>query len=449
MDFAEGVFQGYGPAWRGVLFRQTYPQLADVTAKIVRWFPRIFGEGQYKFNAGGMVVKFVGGEQLMLRHMRRSEDYWNYHGHEYPWIGWEELTNWHNLDCYRRMISCCRTSVEGIPRRIRATTNPYGPGHGPVKEYFSLPGSRNYIQAIEKTDPLTKKTVVQHRHVVHSHVKENKILLTASPDYVTQLTGAARNESERQAWLEGDWDIVAGGMFDDVWRKAKSHSLVQDFPVPKSWQITRSFDWGSSAPFAVGWYAESDGTDLIYENGLRLPTVKGDLYRIREWYGAGKDNKGLQLISSEITQGIIKRELAWGIHGRVKKGVADSAIFEKSRGESIAQEMAKPVMVGEHMYSGIKQYPCTKGAGSRVNGWEVCRTRLLNTIPEEMGTRDDKRKGLFIVEEHNPEFLRSFVTLPRDERNLDDVDTGSEDHIGDEVRYRVMWKVPGIKQKDF
>jgi hypothetical protein len=38
MAFAQHVGKGYGAAWRGVIFRQTYPQLADVQAKSEKWF---------------------------------------------------------------------------------------------------------------------------------------------------------------------------------------------------------------------------------------------------------------------------------------------------------------------------------------------------------------------------------------------------------------------------
>ena len=38
MSFAQYCGRGFGEHWRGVLFRLTYPQLADVVAKSKRWF---------------------------------------------------------------------------------------------------------------------------------------------------------------------------------------------------------------------------------------------------------------------------------------------------------------------------------------------------------------------------------------------------------------------------
>ncbi len=43
MSFAQHVGRGHGAAWRGIIFRQTYPQLADIQAKSEKWFRMIFG----------------------------------------------------------------------------------------------------------------------------------------------------------------------------------------------------------------------------------------------------------------------------------------------------------------------------------------------------------------------------------------------------------------------
>ena len=47
MDYAQFVGKGYGEAWRGILFRETYPNLQDVIAKSLKWFKRIFPDATY------------------------------------------------------------------------------------------------------------------------------------------------------------------------------------------------------------------------------------------------------------------------------------------------------------------------------------------------------------------------------------------------------------------
>jgi hypothetical protein len=47
MDFCQHVGQGYGGDWKGILFRQTYPQLADVIQMSKKWFKRLWPEAFY------------------------------------------------------------------------------------------------------------------------------------------------------------------------------------------------------------------------------------------------------------------------------------------------------------------------------------------------------------------------------------------------------------------
>ena len=63
--------------------------------------------------------------------------------------------------------------------------------------------------------------------------------------------------------------------------------------------------------------------------------------------------------------------------------------------------------------------------------------RLANAY--RRGHEPREYPGLFIVRGRCPHFLRTVPTLPRDDQDLDDVDTDAEDHIADEVRYRLRW----------
>jgi len=428
MDFAQHTGQGHGAAWKGILFRQTFPQLSDVISKSKKWFHKIFPKAKY--NEAAHHWTWPDGEMLLLRQFQRDNDYWNYHGHEYPWIGWEELTNWASPTGYKLMMSCCRSSRKGMPRKVRSTTNPYGVGHNWIKQRFQLPGmmDRAIMDSKDKDG-----NIEPPRMAIDSDLKENHALMDNDPNYLTMILSAARNDAERKAWQHGSWDIVAGGMFDDVW-DPKIHQL-EPFDIPAEWRITRAFDWGSSKPFSVGWWAESDGSDVMLRNGKWRSTIKGDFYRIQEWYGwSGEPNEGLRMLNKDISHGIIERELRWGLYGKVKAGPADGAIFTITNGTSVAMEMEATVRINGKNYRGATFIAADKRPGSRVIGWDVCRQRLKNAKLEEGKPRE--HPGLFIFNTC-PQFLRTFPVLPRDDKNLDDVDTNAEDHIGDEARYQV------------
>ena len=119
-----------------------------------------------------------------------------------------------------------------------------------------------------------EETRRKSRVFVPSTVFDNKILLENSPEYLTRL--ASLPDAERAALLYGDWNGFSGQVFTewqnnpDNYRERRGTHVITPFRIPREWRVYRSFDWGYSRPFSVGWYAED--TD-------------GVLYRIRELYG--------------------------------------------------------------------------------------------------------------------------------------------------------------------
>ena len=80
---------------------------------------------------------------------------------------------------------------------------------------------------------------------------------------------------------------------------------------------------------------------------------------------------------------------------------------------------------------GVRWRPADKGPGSRKHGWEQLRKLLKNAVPGREGVRE--APGLFVGERCR-DFIRTFPVLPRSTKDLEDVDTNTEDHIGDSVR---------------
>lgn len=411
MDFAQHVGKGYGAAWRGIIFRREYKELADVEAKSRKWFSQIFPDARFLESAADYKWKFATGEELLFRAAKKESDYWNYHGHEYPWIGWEELCSWPNLKLYESMRSTNRSSHPGMPRRYVATANPYGPGHNVVKAYFIDPAPA--MQPIRDAEG-------RIRIRISGKMWENPHLIENDPDYVKNIR-AITDPNKRRAWLYGDWNIVAGGMFDDLWSESKH--IIAPFDVPAGWLIRRAFDWGSSRPFSVGWWAHASGEEVKLRGSGVRQFYRGSRIRIAEWYGwNGQPNEGLHMTATAIAQGIFKIEKEIGLTGRVKPGPADSGIFVTDNGVCIADDMARV---------GVRWIPAQKGPKSRVNGWDKFRDMLEASLHTPM-----EKPGVFTFET-NRQFIRTVPVLPRDERDPDDVDTEAEDHPADETRYEL------------
>lgn len=131
--------------------------------------------------------------------------------------------------------------------------------------------------------------------------------------------------------------------------------------------------------------------------------------------------------AKDIAIGIREREdmlleQQW-IAERPRAGPADNQISNvtEANTDTIAKKMED---------EGIFWETSDKGPGSRKNGLQLARDRFEAAI-------DGVGPALYCCE-HNRAFLKYIPTLPRDEKDMDDVDTSAEDHIWDETRYRVL-----------
>jgi hypothetical protein len=449
MKYRRYVGMGYGRFWRGVIFDREYKNLEDMISKSLRWFPQM--QDGCRFLSSGADLKWVWptGEELLFRQIKRFSDYWKYHGQEFPYIGWNELCKFATPDLYDMLKSCNRSSfrpedypihLEGqskpnflpeIPLITFSTANPYGPGHGWVKRRFVDPVEPGHIiRAVSRVfNPRTQKheDVTKMRVRIFGSYKENRYL---SPEYVADLESIT-DENKRKAWLWGDWDIIAGGALSDLWGP---HLILPRFQIPKGWYIDRSFDWGSSKPFSVGWWAESNGEEVRIQNKV-IAFPKGTLIRFHEWYGSKEigTNTGLRLSAHNVAAQIkiVESQLLrdrW-ISKLPEPGPADNSIGDvHDAGEkSIKSKMAE---------KGVVWKDSNKSPGSRKNGLQMIREMLEASLPEK---RTEQRPGMYFMN-HCRAAIGTLPILPRDEKDPDDVDTDAEDHAYDEIRYRALAK---------
>jgi len=442
MRFRRLVGKGYGRFWRGIIFDRQYRNLDDIISKSQRWFSN-FGDGaSYSGAGGGGRWRWPTGEELLFRHIKKPKDYWLYHGHEYPFIGWNEITKYPTAELYEAMMSCNRTSflpanyplpdgslLPEIPLEVFLTGNPFGPGHTWVKRRFvdvAKPGEV-VRKSINVFNPRTqeREDVVKTQVRIFGSYKENVHL---TPEYVAELESIS-DPNKRRAWLWGDWDVVSGGMFDDVW-DANVH-VKPRFKIPKSWKkIDRTFDWGSSHPFWVGWWAEASGEEVILPSGEKFAPERGSLVLFHEWYGTVEigSNRGLKMSATDVADGIIEVEnkLKTGkwVLRNVSPGPADNQIRNVT---DVGQETIEKKMTDR----GIRWMPSDKSDGSRINGAQLFRDRLQAAYPGREGP------AVYFMS-HCTGAIETIYCLPRDEDNMDDVDTDAEDHPWDGVRYRVL-----------
>ena len=405
---AEALRQVHIPHYRGLIMRKTFPQLSELIDRSRELYLRAFPKAKY--NESKHCWTFPSGAKIYFGSLQYTKDRTNYQGKRYDFIDFDELTHF-TWDEYSYLMSRNRPGGPGTRCYIRAQANPGGIGHGWVKARFISPAKpmTTIWDNFDITYPDGKtETRRQSRIFVPSTVFDNKILMQNDPQYVARL--ASLPEAERKALLYGDWDTFSGQVFTE-WRnnpdeyEMRRHThVINPFRVPDSWKIYRGFDFGYTKPFSVGWYAiDHDGR----------------MYRIRELYGCtGTPNEGVRWDVGEIARKVREIESTDdNLKGKRIRGIADPSIFDKSRGESIAEMMEHEGIYFE------------RGDNTRRAGKMQIHNRLAfdeNGIP------------MLYVFNTCRHFLRTFPELIYSQTDVEDIDTDGEDHIYDEVRYVAM-----------
>ena len=191
------------------------------------------------------------------------------------------------------------------------------------------------------------------------------------------------------------------------WRDQPEHygdgvgtHVIDDFSPPGTWKRYRAFDFGYKRPFAVLWMAvDPDGRVYVY----------------RELYGAGAPNEGVRKTPAEIARLIRQAEADAGEAEVI--GVADPSIWDASRGESVAEQMAA---------EGVR---FLRGENARLAGKMQMHVRLAMD-------REGK-PGLYVMR-RCAHTIRTLPSLVYDPLRPEDVDSQGEDHIYDALRYFLM-----------
>ena len=404
----EALRQVHIPHYRALILRKTYPQLSELIDRSRELYTRAFPKAKY--NETKHVWTFSSGAKIYFGAMQHTSDRINYQGKRYDFIAFDELTHF-SWDEYSYMFSRNRPSGAGTRVYIRSTTNPGGIGHGWVKERFitAAPPLTPITSSMEVATPEGKlQTVTRDRIFVPSTVFDNEKLLQNDPGYIANLSMLP--EKEKRALLYGDWDSFAGQVFTEWKNDPTSYDtrifthVISPFEIPKTWRVFRGFDFGYSKPYAVEWLAADHD---------------GRVYVIAELYGCtGTPDTGIKDTPSEIAKKIRELESTHpNLKGRKIRGIADPAIQKSETGESIADMMAKEGVFFDF------------GDNQRLPGKMQFHYRFAF---------DKEGIPMMYVFNTCRHFIRTVPNLMYDESNVEDINTKSEDHIYDCVRYVLM-----------
>lgn len=225
----------HGKNARGLIVRQTMPELDDVVARSHDIYP-ISGA---VFQSQSKTWVWPSGAYLRMRYLETVADAGRYQGHRYSWLGVDEAGQYPSPEVIDRLRACLR-SPEGVPCVMRLTGNPGGPGHEWLKQRYVTPAKPKQPHKDENGNM---------RVFIPSKLSDNAVMVKGDPDYVNRVKSSGPAWLVR-AWLDGDWDSEpTGGFFSP--EKISVASLPELERVYQAWDLAVTEESRNSGDYSA------------------------------------------------------------------------------------------------------------------------------------------------------------------------------------------------------
>lgn len=346
-----------------------------------------------------VVGTFTSGVEYVWSHMKDTDAYLSHRSKAYVRVYWDELTEFEE-EQYVQMLSRIRSTDPVLRQMLRskAATNP-APGW--VRDRFVEPAPQGRVLLTKRLRRKDGTIGTRTRLFIPARLADNPDPVFRE-QYETNLLDQPAHV--RAALLDGNWYVVAGAFFADVFDP--DTVVIRPFKVPKTWRRFRAMDWGLKSPCVVLWFAITPDDELV-------------CYRERTFNGPGaKRLLSAYDVAKEIRD-IEKAHGEWNTRKDISRltGPADTQLWEDrgQRGATMAGDMAEV---------GVFWQKATKGR--RQAAQQVYR-RLKQRGP-------NGRPGLMFFE-GCVQCIKTIPSLPVDPTDPEVPQKGPKDHWYDGVSY--------------
>jgi len=415
--------------------------------------------GLCNINASEPRIHFKNGSDIYLRHMNNPQDVEQIRGNDVHVLIADEAAQWLLKDIYFQLRTCMRCTLEidydylnqigmgfvkpGFFPRALLLSNPGGVAHTFIKQEFIDNIDPNAIVEM----PIEKGGM--KRQFIPAFLEDNKALTKADPNYKAKLMGSGKHV---RAMLEGDWSIPDGAALADEW--SMRWNLIEPFHIPEGAKIKRCFDWGIAKPFAVTYVWETRKEEVTLADGTRRVFPPGTMFVVGELYGwNGNADEGCKKTAKVVGEMIKSYESAQYWAPQIKAGPSDGSIWN---GTGTDRTINDDVIEGYNSYvvpNGYNGYTnalferADKSKGSRAKGLAMVKSYLYGAHAVEVdGEYYPSEKPGLIFFSTCKHCIRTLPTIPFDLHDPDDIDTKSEDHLYDTIRYAVLGRTPHFER---
>ncbi len=475
------------PSYRALVVRKNLEDLNSWIGEANRVYSKLGAAYTQKPNE----FTFPSGAKIIMGHLDDDRAVEKYFGNVVHRAAVDELTFIESLNNYTKLLSCVRSNVKGLKAQLLLTGNPGGPGSAWVLDRFVEPkdGRGNIIppRTTIRTvswNPFTKRDEETTRIFIPASLKDNLRLLEVDPLYYNRL--ADLPETQRKAYLDGDWHAMGGTFFEDFRAQHRADEppeachVIPRYSRPLMPWLPRfaGCDWGfGHAAVVFGAVRDLNGQTIIHKELVVAKTSSvevgvaigrlflddleglykaGVLPKINLWLSPDAFAKQdmVKTQSEGIAEGIGRvvgskavhlPEYFTHMHLEEHPGVSNlfrEAKFQSEAGIFIGHAQNARVAGFAHLRELLRWRPLANAAtdsfDSRI-AYELLHTDIAKyrTYVEAYERRKPEPLPKLLIEDHCVNLIQSFPSVVSDKKNIEDVqktDALSDDVI-DAVRY--------------
>lgn len=241
------------PGYNAIIFRRSFSDLSLPEGLIPRsheWLTNT--DARYRSDLHQWI--FPSNATLTFGYLESENDVYRYKSSSYHYVGYEEVTEFPNERFYTYLFSRMRKSSKSlVPLRMRATTNPDGPGADWVYERF-------HPENVQPTS--ADRNFIQSKLIDNPHIDQEGY--SANLDELDPIT--------QMQLRDGAWRVKkSGNKFKSEWFE---RSYISFDDLPKEGIVARYWDLASTEEKKRG----SKTTDPDWTVGTRVRLYKNVYY---------------------------------------------------------------------------------------------------------------------------------------------------------------------------
>jgi len=288
-------FMGHrNPNHRAIIFRRSYPELEELIDRAADLWPQFIGRG-LKYDKVSHRFTTPHGAKFQFGYMQNDKDRFKYK-RAWNWIGFDELTLWASSVGYEYLMTRNRSTDKSLPKYMRATTNPDGPGQKWVMERWGITpegdGTRIAVPVQMEVEDGRGGWMKQEREITRTFIparlSDNPHLRGTGYREILQMQD---DPDVVEALLEGKWigNRVRGAVYVNQMQKARNEGRICAVSFNPAFPVNTFWDLGYNDTTAI-WFHQQVGPAnhflRCFENsGVGLEYYASELQRLSAEFG--------------------------------------------------------------------------------------------------------------------------------------------------------------------